>query len=91
MTRTIRNFLLVAVAAMIASVALGCKPAPSPPQPRGDVAGACAQLRTLGCPAGQPSPAGKPCEMVLGASAISSARVACVSAAPDCPAAEACR
>ncbi len=71
-------------------VSCGPAPAPQPPTPSvADCSTACAHLRALGCPDGQPTPAGTSCEAVCEdtvASGLVRLDVACLAQVPTCAA-----
>jgi len=68
-------------------------PAPPLPPPVAGCTRACDRLRELGCPAGEPTPDGVPCENVcaeLESLIDGGYQTGCVSSAPDCSQADDC-
>lgn len=89
--------LVVALMSPLSCQVEPVSPPPTPPPvPTVEIAScesACARLRALGCPAGQDTPKGAPCERVcenIYASGIWSWDVDCISAATSCAGADAC-
>jgi hypothetical protein len=85
---------------LVLLVTIACTPGPNPPPSpitptgvRATCAGACANLRSLGCPDGDPTPEGETCEAICeNARASDGARldIACLQAASSCEVAVEC-
>lgn len=70
-------------------LAAQCQSGPADTKPR-PCELACAKLQELGCPAGDPTPAGSPCSAWMCAGGPAGANVLCIAAATSCEAAEEC-
>jgi len=89
--RRIETLASVTLAAFLTLAATcGPPPPPTPPAPSEAQCGpVCSRWRAMGCPEGQPTPDGEPCEAVCTAWA-QYWPLACYAAAPSCDAMEAC-
>lgn len=97
--KTIRLLLLATLIEACSAFSSITPPAPvnhNGPLPTGtdaDCSAMCVHLRTLHCPAGDPTPKGAPCEAVCQnteSSGYASENPRCQSTAPSCEAADAC-
>ena len=83
-------------AVLLTLTLVGCTAVDVPHRPPADPSGcpaACERLRELGCPEGDPTPEGAPCEAVcreVQASQLGVIDTQCLIAAPSCAAAGEC-